>query len=222
MADYLQKCSNAVELNSSLNGTSVRNSVHFSSAFSRHSSGNMSITQTQHMWIFELCSQPTNCLPWHCDCRTETEIYTWQFRISFVLHVPQIISYNNAVNMPNNQKFQHGKSMQRIGLLMSQPGKRRFSDIRLYLVKIEDAVALHLSFKLPYRHLKNSRWSLTNQQHKILYNPSFNYNDFTTICFKWNKSFENEIQHNTITQYVNSSQCTTSTLKHQQASQLHK
>jgi len=37
--DYLQKCWNAVELNSSLNGTSARNSLHSSSAFSRHSLG---------------------------------------------------------------------------------------------------------------------------------------------------------------------------------------
>jgi len=56
MADYLQKCSNAVELNSSLNGTSARNSLHSSSAFSWHSSENMSITQTLHMCVFQLCS----------------------------------------------------------------------------------------------------------------------------------------------------------------------
>jgi len=44
--DYLQKCWNAVELNSSLNGTSARNSLHSTSAFSRQSFGKMSITQT--------------------------------------------------------------------------------------------------------------------------------------------------------------------------------
>ena len=86
--------------------------------------------------------------------------------------------------MPNNQKLQPDKSTQKICLLMSQPGEICFSDIRLYLVKIEDAVALHLSFKLTYRHLKNSRWSLTNQRHKVLYNASFKHNDFTSICFK--------------------------------------
>ena len=71
MADYLQKCSNAVELNSSLNGTSARNSLHSASAFSRHSSGNMSVTQTLYMCMFESCSHlrtayhDYNCTNWN-------------------------------------------------------------------------------------------------------------------------------------------------------------
>ena len=43
---YLQKCSNAVELNSSLSGGSARNALHSSSAFSWHTLGKKSITQT--------------------------------------------------------------------------------------------------------------------------------------------------------------------------------
>jgi len=43
---YLQKYPNAVELNSSLSGTSTRNSLHSSSAYSRHSLEKKSTTQT--------------------------------------------------------------------------------------------------------------------------------------------------------------------------------
>jgi len=98
--------------------------------------------------------------------------------------------------MANGQKIRRDKSTQRSCVLMSQPGEIRFSHITLYLVKIADAVALHFSFKLPYKHLYSSRWTLTNQQHIVLYNTSFNHDDFNWICFKQSKSCHNEMKHN--------------------------
>jgi len=57
--DYLQKPSNAVELNCSLSGGSARNSLHPSSAFSVHSLEKKSIAQTTQIADHVSCAATT-------------------------------------------------------------------------------------------------------------------------------------------------------------------